>query len=269
MCHLEITIEAVLRGDFGVSFLSREYSPDVWFGDRNSMCSLHRQLSKLHLTVHLPTEVTPADKLAEKLLAYSYTDSKSPIFNQLIPAFKRIMGDGAGNTNHLKIWNKISDLSAQYVNVEASWMYDAAEKQMPGFNYVLLRTWLQTATTADHLLNGPVLFEPGYLPVVNKTYLLNGQMVTPSVLATDVNHGIGANIFAPSVQPDRMNSSLPVPGMSRSIPIPGIIRQPRVRAQRGQGQQQNRNRQRPPRGGTAPRTDKVDGGTKPRWSRSK
>lgn len=206
MCFLEIACEPVMRGEFGVTFLARDYSPDVWFGDRNSMCSLHRQLSKLHLTVHLPPTVTPAMKLAEKLLAYSYTDAQSPIFNQLIEAFKRIFPPSAGDTNYLKIWNKQPDLSLQYINFEADWMYSVAEQQMPGFNYTLLHSWLQSASTVDHLLNGPVLFEPGCLPKLNTLYLINGQMISPDVQPEDTRR-IGFDPNAKSTEPDRVNSN--------------------------------------------------------------
>jgi hypothetical protein len=78
----KLTPEVKHRGDAGVNFLARYYSPEVWFGCQNSMCDVRRQLSKFHLTVALPSDITPMDKLVEKCRALVLTDPNTPIIGE-------------------------------------------------------------------------------------------------------------------------------------------------------------------------------------------
>ena len=61
----DLTTEPVNRGELGIKFLARHYSPYVWNGDANSMCDVKRQLDKFHITVNLGT-VSPTTRLLEK-----------------------------------------------------------------------------------------------------------------------------------------------------------------------------------------------------------
>lgn len=86
MLGQEATAEDVMRGEPGVMFLSRRYSPEVWYGDRNSCCDIKRQLAKLHVCVSLPQEVTAEEKLLEKCRGYYLTDRHTPVIGDFATA---------------------------------------------------------------------------------------------------------------------------------------------------------------------------------------
>jgi hypothetical protein len=75
----QLEIAVIRRGEIGVEFLSRHYSPDVWFGDVNSVSDIRRQVSKLHSTHNLPANVTPVEKLIEKARSFYLTDPHTPV----------------------------------------------------------------------------------------------------------------------------------------------------------------------------------------------
>jgi hypothetical protein len=49
-------------------------------------------------------------------------------------------------------------MSEQFVNIEADWMYDVAEQQIPGFNWDLFMSW--HPKTPEEMLNAPSFSEP-------------------------------------------------------------------------------------------------------------
>lgn len=223
MVFLEVTCEPVYRGNLGVSFLARDYSPFVWFGDLVSMCSLFRQLSKLHLTVILPANVTALMKLEEKLRAYYYTDRNSPVFDLYIHVFQRLVGEFANReyTNHLRIWGNLpdADLSEQYPNESAEWMYDNMFNQMPGFDYTLFRTWILNCKNTEDMLNPPVVYEPGRLPTNAHNYILNGTLV----VAEPARWVQVPLVRTMKLDPDRVNSGPiilnPAPVVSADVKV--------------------------------------------------
>lgn len=139
-------VETIRRGELGVSFLARRYGPGVWYGDTNSCCDIKRQLAKFHLTVNLPSNVTPEKKLAEKSFSFSLTDSNTPIIGEfarraleLFPLKKEQF------TNELKIWGVEMDASKQYPNERDDWMSDIVDTDLPDFDVPAFRDWLRRA----------------------------------------------------------------------------------------------------------------------------
>jgi len=158
---LGLVLEAsiVPRGERGVNFLARYYSPDVWEGSLNSMCDVKRQLSKFHTTVGLPCNVRNTQKLVEKAMSYVATDGNTPVIGQLCrravslsPALTPVLGIGSW-------WAKFEE-SQQYPNADdGEWMDHEFEVQFPGFDRSIFNNWLAHTNTLEHLLCPPLCAE--------------------------------------------------------------------------------------------------------------
>jgi hypothetical protein len=138
-----LELERVRRGDLGVHFLARYYGPDVWFGAPDSVCDIKRQLSKFHLTVCLPSSVTPADKLVDKAFAFSLSDSNTLVFAELITTVQRLFPHKWPTPTTWKNYSGkwVVDLrpSVQYPNDCADWVADLFELQLPEFDLAKFR----------------------------------------------------------------------------------------------------------------------------------
>jgi hypothetical protein len=170
MVGQELTSEIVKRGDHGVQFLSRIYSPNVWFGDNNSICDVKRQLAKLHVTVRLPPNITPVTKLLEKTRAFVHSDLNTPIIgdffyraNELflgcVPMKVLQQYADVPGIAPMRRWDQQFDASVQYPNDKADWMFDAVAKQLPFFDYERFRTWLDNCRTLEDIMKPPQFVE--------------------------------------------------------------------------------------------------------------
>jgi len=144
--------------DIGVNFLARIYGPHVWSGDPNSMCSLRRQMEKLHLTVSVP--ISPSQKLFEKALSFSYTDSETPLLGKLCAAVMRAL-PGYTTTNTIIRWGDDAPKEDQYPNNTDDWMDEVAAMELPLTNSPDFTAWLDSMPSIDELLNCPVFYEEG------------------------------------------------------------------------------------------------------------
>jgi hypothetical protein len=159
----KVTFEAVPRGRPGVSFLSRQYSPDVWWGDDNSCCDIKRQLSKFHSTVALNPKVTPVMKFLEKCRAFILTDEFTPIIGPLVSRAVQIHGgdiEADAALMPVAAWNSYLPKEMQYRNVAAEWMYDYLRVSLPGVDEARFNNWLSSTKTLADLLTPPLLLEP-------------------------------------------------------------------------------------------------------------
>jgi len=158
---------SVKRGDLGVEFLSRAYSPNVWYGDNNSMTLPSRQLSKLHVTVNIPA--TPIEKLQEKARGYLCSDRETPILGDFCRKVEELSGGklfAMDKTAEIARWQ--SDLSedVQFPNSYAEWMDDVVERDLPGFNINAFHEHLTGIESLDDLLVMPCFQD--IKPVVTK-----------------------------------------------------------------------------------------------------
>nr|QYF49930.1 MAG: hypothetical protein [Beijing sediment noda-like virus 5] len=150
-----LTAERTLRGEMGVTFLARHYGPDVWFGDSNSVCDAKRTLSKFHLTVALPSKVTPETKLFEKAYALSLSDHSTPIIGAFVTRVLKHFKKRAYE-NVLDIWNSETARDSHYPNVVGDWAVDLFFEQLPDFDAEAFRQWSRDASL-ESLLNCPML----------------------------------------------------------------------------------------------------------------
>jgi len=157
-----LTLGSVKRGDLGVAFLARYYSPHVWFGDTTSVCDVPRQLAKLHVTVKMPPNVTPAMKLIEKARAFVLTDQNTPIIG---PYVQKVLSLAEGKTHDnpelkaIRPWSTSYDPAVQYPNDVKSWVDSYIESELKGFDIGFFSEWLETASTMEDLLNAPMIVD--------------------------------------------------------------------------------------------------------------
>lgn len=153
-----IKVDPVSRGDAGVMFLARVYSPDVWNGDGNTCCDIPRQLSKLHVTVSLGNNVTPLKKLLEKCRSFWLTDEHTPLIGAFVSrAHLLLQSDFEANeeTAAMRSWSANFPKDVQYPNEPADWMVDYCEEVLPNFNYRRFNEWINSCWTLTDLLSPP------------------------------------------------------------------------------------------------------------------
>jgi len=155
--RLGLTLKCVevKRGSVGVAFLSRHYGPDVWFGDPSSICDVKRILSKFHVTVAMPSNVTPQKKIFEKAYALSLTDSTTPIVGPLVKRVTALFVNSMTYENALRIWNGDIDRSVHYPNDDSGWMQTLVDQMLPEFDRDLFHDWLCN-TDCESILCPPV-----------------------------------------------------------------------------------------------------------------
>jgi hypothetical protein len=160
-----LTVEMVKRGEFGIKFLARMYGPQVWFGDTNSCCDLARQMSKFHVTVRLPLNITPGLKLMEKARAFWLTDENTPVLGPFVTRVVEMSGMDEENmhvalVDEIARWGSDIEKEVQYPNYPAEWMDHYAMEALPGFEYDKFLDWLCDCRTLDELLHAPMFMEP-------------------------------------------------------------------------------------------------------------
>ncbi len=140
----QLDIDIVERGKPGVAFLARRYGPDVWYGDNNSCCDIPRQLSKFHLTVNLPSNIKPQQKLAEKAFSFALTDRNTPVIGEFVSRALEVCPlPGKKFENVLGLWGVEMDAERQYPNEYADWMADIVTAELPDFDLDRFRSWLR------------------------------------------------------------------------------------------------------------------------------
>jgi hypothetical protein len=158
---------AVMKYEFGVNFLARYYSPDVWVGSLDSMCDLRRQLSKLHVTVALPSNITPLMKLGEKLRGYAAMDTNTPIIGKIIAKYKslwpKLLATGIPDLDskrRVANWYSQYELSVQYPNQNTgNWMQLLIDQQLPNFDIEKFSRWVDSVNDENSMLKPPLCEE--------------------------------------------------------------------------------------------------------------
>jgi hypothetical protein len=158
LCGMVLTCDTFVRGQPGVNFLARVYGPDVWEGSPNSMCQIKRTLEKIHLTPAVP--LNDVQKMYEKAVSYSLTDSNTPIVGDFCAAVKRVC-KGFTTTNTLSRYGDHHSPSDQYPNVAEDWMMEFVENELTLVDAGGLIAYLRDVTEVRQLLTIPRFFESG------------------------------------------------------------------------------------------------------------
>jgi hypothetical protein len=118
----DLKLERVDRGNIGVSFLARDYSPAVWEGSPNSCTDIVRCLSKLHTTVNL-NSFTWLEKLQQKFSSLALTDGNTFLIRDMLQVYKNVGGTLMADTD-LRVasyWSRYKK-NVQYPNNFGDWM---------------------------------------------------------------------------------------------------------------------------------------------------
>ena len=175
----KLTVERIPRGSFGVSFLARMYSPNVWEGDLNSCCDLPRQLGKFHATVSLPSSVKPTHKLLEKAFSFWLTDEFTPVIGCFVSRVRFLLnGELAHNPDcaGMASWLSQFPKEVQFPNVQADWMMEYATRVLPDMDYDRFADWLEGCSTLEDLLSPPCLQEASQ-PKPPEPVVIDGDIV--------------------------------------------------------------------------------------------
>jgi hypothetical protein len=174
----EITV--VRRGDIGVEFLNRQFGPDVWTGDVNSMSNPARLLSKLWVG---PTRLhKPLERFAERASGYYRMDRNSPVIGDIVTVAHELLGERM--EGELMPWDGKHSLESNWPNEDSGWMQDIFDKFIPDFDFDRFKEWINTVRLTQNsalLLQAPLCTSAlGTEPVVKKTAVIGEQLVFPA-----------------------------------------------------------------------------------------
>jgi len=197
MIGQKLEAEPIMRYEFGVKFLARMYSPYVWEGDNRSCCDLQRQLTKFHVTVRLPSDVTPQMKLLEKARSFLLSDRSTPVLGDFCRRVETLSG-GKIKPNHktaqVASWLASFPEETQYPNEPDQWMIDYMVRLLPKANYTAYLKWLNKCRSLEDLMRCGLLQEPEE-PETKVPAVVDGEIFPrnwkPEVLETldDSKHG--------------------------------------------------------------------------------
>lgn len=157
----KLDVNVTKRGELGVTFLSRIFSPAVWYGDPSSMCDLRRQLAKLHVTTNLPPDVSPITKLREKLSGFFLTDKNTPILGEYSQVVVHYHGTYCGVSHNIANYFSSYPEHEQFPNENTlDWMDEVVKRDLPKFDMSLFHSWLSTARENPYVLLSPPMCEP-------------------------------------------------------------------------------------------------------------
>jgi hypothetical protein len=152
----KLTYDVVQYGDVGVTFLARLYSPDVWYGDDNSMADVSRFLRKLHLSKKLPIGITPLMKIVEKLRSAMNSDLQTPIIGKLAKKLMTLTDICPVEEADSRIVTWASKMPGTgYPNEDSGWMMDRVIQLMPDFSFDTFEDFLENCHSTDVFLRPP------------------------------------------------------------------------------------------------------------------
>jgi len=204
---LILEAQVVHRGNRGVNFLARYYSPSVWYGLPDSMCDVKRQLSKFHTTVRLPANITPEQKFVEKATSYVATDGNTPVIGQLCKKLLLLSSHSPRNLSGIGTWWSQFDASVQFPNSNVDgWMDVEFTDQFPEFDRAQFNQWLDESRSPAELLSAPLCAEPR--PATpSKSPVVVDETIVPSRSGDDQSGGAPAE--TPDALPGKVEASKP------------------------------------------------------------
>jgi hypothetical protein len=189
-----LTADLVPHGELGIQFLSRFYSPNVWFGDVTSCSDIRRQVSKLHSSHNMPSNVTPCEKLLEKAKSYYLTDHDTPILGQWARKILEIhYGEILVNAHQhelvkklcasedklrLRTWSSKTAFNTQYPNDCSNWAEELVDVHLSDFDTKIFEDWLGECKTLTEILKAPLCVQPKP-PDVPAACVVGQQIVGP------------------------------------------------------------------------------------------
>jgi len=224
----KVTFEVYSKGDWGVNFLSRFYSDQVWWGTMDSCCDIKRQAAKFHYTGVLSASVTPTMKLLEKASSFALTDRNTPVIGEFVCAVLDLQSDIKGKLDLHSINDPINDHQRNELkSIRSYWSHDALDAQYPNANpgnwmehyttdLVLDRAafsrYLEKAVHLEDLLEVPVCFPSSELPVLDAVAHVDDVLIDPEqVILPDVREPVQVDPKRQTAQPAQVRKDSPRP----------------------------------------------------------
>lgn len=168
-------MKVIPRGEAGVEFLNRQFGPDVWNGDANSMSNPPRLLSKLWVG---PAQLrNPLERFAERASGYYRMDRGSPVIGDIVLLSHELLGERADGV--LAPWDGRFGLSTNWPNEDSGWMVDVFNKFIPDFDWERFRCWIASVRLSSdpaQLLLAPLCTAPTELPVPDVSCVLDDRL---------------------------------------------------------------------------------------------
>lgn len=204
-------IVVVRRGEIGVNFLNRQFGPDVWTGDVNSMADPSRLLSKLWVG---PAKLlNPLVRFGERMSGYYRMDRNSPVVGRIAQASHELLGEHVDGV--LMPWDGKHSLESNWPNEDSGWMVDVFNASIPDFDWERFDDWIdQVLSTRDprYLLEAPLCTAaPETAPAVKQECVVGEQLCVPVSVPKDKEEA-DAPRPSPSLWADEVDnaeSSLP------------------------------------------------------------
>jgi len=172
-------IEIVRRGDIGVNFLNRQFGPDVWTGDVNSLSNPARLLSKLWVgPAKLPDVL---ERFAERCSGYYRMDRNSPVIGEIVTVAHELLGAREGGV--LCPWEGKFALESNWPNEDSGWMVEVFNKFIPDFDWDRFTCWICEVRYEEDprlLLQAPLCTaHPDSYPAVKVTCVVGEELRQP------------------------------------------------------------------------------------------
>lgn len=179
MMGQDYEIEVYPRGKAGVNFLNRQFGPDVWTGDCNSMAAPKRLLSKLWIG---PAQLNnPIERFAERISGYYRMDRNSPVIGKICMVAHELLGERTGGV--LAPWDGKHSLESNWPNEDSGWMMDLFLKDIPDFDMDRFEDWIGNmwyTRDASLLLQAPLCTPPTAVSEVKQPCVVDEEMLVPA-----------------------------------------------------------------------------------------
>jgi hypothetical protein len=186
------------RGSY-VTFLSRDFGKNTWFGFPNSCTCLYRQLDKLHMAPNLkglPVGLEAQSKAIQKAMSIVMTDSQTPILGDWAVRVMEIFlalddeersryGYRANGPNTLSSWWSQYDSSVQFTNETEHWMYEKLEEELARHHVDL-----DCSHFFDHILNATSIDDMLAVPMIIPDMDPQAKGYGPIVVATGTENNL-------------------------------------------------------------------------------
>jgi len=181
-----VKVQKIARGEFGVNFLSRFYGSGVWNGNTNSICDVHRQLSKWHLTTN--KTMSPNTILVAKARSFILSDRWTPIIGNLCAKILTVaaaMGPNEFPTpeDHSEWYKHHKDIVSwfaqyntedQYPNEDVESIF---EHYYPTYNIGHFHAWLVDCNTLEDIRNPPQIKAADPVQTPPYDVVLGGEVI--------------------------------------------------------------------------------------------
>lgn len=178
MVGQEFEVNIVQRGK-PFTFLSRQFTSQIWSGSTMSYCDIKRTCAKFHLTPNLPPNVTPVMKLVEKARAYYLTDKNTPIIGDFVTKVAALTCDFTTyipelDRNIASFWSKYDGCDQFDNNIEEN--IDATITSIEQwFDYKGFKEHLTHCHTLESLLTLPN-FDSRNIPLPQTNVIINNEL---------------------------------------------------------------------------------------------